>query len=66
MTNPLRTSQDYELFIYSLAERFSSVRSSTLTFVRRGAFLARVGGELHFDHDIRIVVRERLVYPVCQ
>lgn len=50
MANPLRTSEDYELFIYTIAEQFPSVRHSTLTFVRRGASLARVSGELYFDH----------------
>ncbi len=62
MTNPPRTSEDYELFIYTLGERFPAVRQSTLTFVRRGASLARVAGELRFDHDIRLVIRERLDY----
>jgi hypothetical protein len=38
------------------------VRRSTITFVRRGASLARVAGELHFDHDVRLVVRERVLY----
>ena len=62
MTNPLRTSEDYEVFLYTLAEQFSSIRRSTLRFVRRGASLARVIGELHFDYNIRMVVRERLVF----
>ena len=30
--------------------------------IRRGASLARVVGELHFDDEFRLVVRERLVY----
>jgi len=62
MNNPLRTADDYELFIYEIKERFPSVRHSTLTFVRRGSSLARVAGELHFDRDVRLVVRERIVY----
>lgn len=62
MTNPLRTADDYELFIYAIKERFPSVRRSTLTFVRRGSSLAKVAGELHFDRDVRLVVRERIVY----
>ncbi|MEN8217093.1 MAG: hypothetical protein ABFS56_12140 [Pseudomonadota bacterium] len=48
MNNPLRTPEDYELFLYTLAEQFPSVRSSTLVFIRRGATLARVTGELQF------------------
>jgi hypothetical protein len=62
MTNPLRTPEDYELFIYTLAAHYSAVRRSTVTFVRLGASLARVAGELQFDHDLRLVVRERIVY----
>jgi len=33
-----------------------------MTFVRRGASLARVAGELFFDQEIRLVVRERILY----
>ncbi len=58
----MRTPQDYELFLYSLREQFPSIRRSTLTFVRLGATLARVSGEIHFDAGIRLVVRERIVY----
>ena len=62
MTHPLRTSEDYELFLYTLTEQFPSVCKSTVTLVRRGTSLARVAGELHFDHGLRLVVRERIVY----
>ncbi len=62
MNNPLRTPEDYELFLYTLPEKFPSVRRSTVTFIRRGASLARAAGELYFDHDIRLVVRERVLY----
>ena len=33
MSNPLRTSEDYELFLYTLTEQFPVVRSSEYTFV---------------------------------
>jgi hypothetical protein len=62
VTNPLRTAEDYELFLYTLKEQFPSIRRSTVTFIRRGVSLARVVGEIHFNHDIRIVVRERVLY----
>ena len=29
MTNPLRTPQDYELFLYTLSDRYSSIRRAT-------------------------------------
>jgi len=62
MTNPLRTPEDYELFIYSLAVQFPTIRRSTLIFVRYGATLARVAGEVYFRADIRLVIRERLTF----
>jgi len=60
--NPLRTPKDYELFLYTLSEHFPSIRHSTMTFVRKGASLARVAGELIFEHGIRLVIRERILY----
>ncbi|WP_156915961.1 toxin-antitoxin system TumE family protein [Desulfatirhabdium butyrativorans] len=60
--NPLRSPEDYELFLYTIAEVFPAVRRSTVTFVRVGATLARVAGELYLDGSVRIVVRERLLY----
>ena len=60
--NPLQTVEEYELSIYKLVDDFPSVHRSTVTFVRRGLSLARVAGELFFDHGIRIVIRERVLY----
>lgn len=62
MNNAMRSADDYELFLYTLAERFSSIRSSTLVFERRGSTLARVAGEIMFERGFRIVVRERVVF----
>ncbi|HTA29811.1 MAG TPA: DUF6516 family protein [Candidatus Cybelea sp.] len=62
MSNPLRTPEDYELFIYSLPEQFKSIRQSTVTLVRLGASLGRVAGELQFDRGFRLVVRERILF----
>ncbi len=62
MTNPLRTPDDYELYIYRIKDDFPSIQHSTLTFVRRGASLARVAGELHFARKIRLIIRERIVF----
>jgi len=62
MNNPLRTPEDYELFLYTLTEQFPSIQRSTMTFIRRGAKLARVTGELFFKHNIRVIVRERILH----
>jgi len=62
VTDALRTAGDYELFIYTIAERFPSIERSTLRFIRRGAALARVVGELYFAGDVRLTVLQRVVY----
>jgi hypothetical protein len=62
MSDPLRTIEDYELFLYTLKEQFPSVRHSTVIIARRGAYLARVSGELQFDQGFRLIVRERILY----
>jgi hypothetical protein len=62
MTELFRTIEDYELFLYTLIEHYPVVQRSAVTLVRRGSTLARVAGELYFDHDIRLVIRERLLY----
>jgi len=58
----LRSPEDYELFLYSLTERYPSAQRSISTFVRRGKSLGRLAGELFFEHNIRVVIRERLTY----
>lgn len=62
MSNPLRTPEDYELFLYTVTEQFPDVRQAKITFIRRGASLAKVTGELQFDNDIRLVIRERIIF----
>lgn len=62
MNNPLRSAEDYELFVYSLPEAYPAIERSTLTFVRHGVSLARVAGEIFFPDGYRLVVRERLLF----
>ena len=62
MSEHFRTPEDYELFLYTLTERFTAVRRSTLRFIRRGATLARVAGEREFDHGLRLTLRERITF----
>lgn len=62
MSNSLRTPEDYELFIYNLADQFPSIQHTTLQFIRRGSSLARIVGEVHFPSEVRLVVRQRIVY----
>jgi hypothetical protein len=62
MNDPFRTPEDYELYVYTLTEKFDSVENCTITFIRLGSTLARVAGELHFKNGMRLVVRERILY----
>ena len=62
MSDPFRTSEDYELFLYTLVERSPIINRSTLVFVRVGATMARVSGELFLRNGIRISIRERVVF----
>jgi hypothetical protein len=62
MSEHFRTPEDYELFLYTLAERFTAVRRSTLMFIRRGTTLARVAGDLEFDHGFRLTLRKRITF----
>ncbi len=55
------TFESYEQFLYTLSEAYDSIQVSTLVLVRRGKSVAVVHGELHFRHDIRLVVREQLL-----
>jgi hypothetical protein len=62
MNNPLRTPDDYELFVYTISEQYSEIIRSTVIFVRIGVMLAKVSGEITFKEGHRLVIRERLVY----
>lgn len=62
MKNALRTPEDYEHFIYSLQDKYNVIEHSTVTFVRKGAFLAKISGELHFAQKIKLVIRERIIF----
>jgi hypothetical protein len=53
-----RSVEDYELFVYSVRERYSAVTGSTLRLERRGSTYARVSGDIDFRNGYRITVRE--------
>jgi hypothetical protein len=59
--NPLQSLAEYERFVYTLQQRYPSIRRSTLTVIRRGATVARITGDLEID-DFRITVREKLSF----
>jgi hypothetical protein len=44
--NPLQSLPEYEHFIYTLSQRYPTVRRSTLIVIRRGAATAVLTGEV--------------------
>ncbi len=60
MTNPLTSVRAYEEFVYSLQQTFPAIKVSTLVLKRQGRTVAILVGELLFERDIRLFVRERL------
>lgn len=58
----MNTIQDYELYLYTLTENFTSIKKSTVILVKRGASLARVSGEIHFEGNYKLAIRERLLF----
>ena len=62
MNNDFHSPEAYELFIYTVQQKYRSIRWSTLCFVRRGSTLARIAGDLYFNADYRLAVRQRLVF----
>ncbi len=62
MSDPFRTPEDYELFLYSLVGRYPVISRSTIVFARVGVTMARVSGDLFLQNRIKITVRERVVF----
>jgi hypothetical protein len=60
MNNPLTSVRAYEQFVYALQQTFPAIKVSTLVLRRQGRTAAILVGELLFEKDIRLFVRERL------
>lgn len=60
------TIGDYELFVYSLRNRFPSILLSTLSVVRSSPSAGQVVGVLHFAGDITLVVAESFDFDTGQ
>jgi hypothetical protein len=60
--NPFQSLREYELFVYTLTQRFPEVVRSTLTVARRGRLFAELSGEISLSGGHRLVVYERLTW----
>lgn len=57
---PFQSLRDYEIFVYTLAERFPIIQHSTLVVARRGRQFAEMSGELALPEGYRLTIYERL------
>jgi hypothetical protein len=64
MPEPLSSPEAYQAFIYSLAERFSGIRRSTLVYIPSGELFGRAEGILVFDQDVILCVQEYLNFEL--
>jgi hypothetical protein len=60
--NPFQSLRDYENFVYTLKQRFPFIHETSLVVARRGKRIATLQGEIIFDKDYRIVIKERLSF----
>ncbi len=49
--NPFQSLREYEQFVYTLQQQFTSIHSSTLVVAQRGRYYAELAGELFFSDD---------------
>jgi hypothetical protein len=60
----LTTLADYEVFVYSLQDRFPAITRSTLTLIRHGKGIAELRGDVEFEGAVRLGVREYLRFDL--
>jgi len=60
----LTTLAEYEAFVYSLQDRFSTILRTTLTVVHRGQNVAELRGDIEFEGMLRLGVREYLRFDL--
>lgn len=64
MLNPLSSPKVYEAFIYSLPERYPSIRRSTLVYIASGVYFGRVEGMVFFERPIILCAEEFLNFEL--
>ncbi len=64
MPDPLVSPEAYQEFIYTLPERYPSIRRSTLVYIPSGTLFGRVQGVLIFAHDIILCAQQYLNFEL--
>ncbi len=60
--NQFQSLREYEIFIYTLSERYPELRYATLVVAQQGRYLAVLKGEVAFTGGYRLAVYERLTW----
>jgi hypothetical protein len=60
--SPFQSLREYELFVYTLPQRFPRILRSTLIVARRGRLFAELTGEIALPDGHRLAVYERLTW----
>lgn len=63
-TNPLLSPSSYATFIHDLPNRYSSIKSSSLTYIPLGAKVGKVIGMVFFANNIILCVQEFLNFEL--
>ena len=64
MPDPLAAPSAYQVFVYSLPERYPTIQRSTLVYIASGALFGRVEGRIFFAGDIVLCVQEYLNFEL--
>ena len=64
MPDPLSSPEAYQAFIYTLPERYPSIRYSTLVYIPSGALFGRVEGMLIFEQSVVLCAQEYLNFEL--
>lgn len=62
--NPFSSLRDYELLVYTLAQNYPAIQTSTLVLAQRGRYYAELTGDVLWPQNLRLTVYERLTWEV--
>lgn len=64
MPDPLNSAQDYEIYLYSLPDRYAFIVSSSLVYISTGSLFGRIEGRVLFEGGIVLCVQEYLNFEL--
>lgn len=64
MPDPLASPSAYQAYIYTLPDRYASIRRSTLVYIASGSSFGRIEGQILFAENIVLCVQEFLNFEL--